>query len=82
MKRFFINKNFSLGFCLSLVVLVMAVTCFFWTPYNANSMNHAHKLQGPSPAHPFGTDAFGMDVFSRVVHGARVPYLAQGNSRF
>ncbi|MGO2046401.1 MAG: ABC transporter permease [Brachybacterium tyrofermentans] len=28
------------------------------------------SLQAPSPAHWFGTDATGRDVFSRVVHGA------------
>ncbi|MFG1942223.1 dipeptide/oligopeptide/nickel ABC transporter permease/ATP-binding protein [Nonomuraea sp. NPDC048826] len=27
---------------------------------------------GPSAEHPFGTDGLGRDVFSRVVHGARV----------
>jgi peptide/nickel transport system permease protein len=27
---------------------------------------------GPSPAHPFGTDALGRDILSRTVHGARV----------
>ncbi|MFC5744615.1 dipeptide/oligopeptide/nickel ABC transporter permease/ATP-binding protein [Actinomadura rugatobispora] len=27
---------------------------------------------GPSPSHPFGTDALGRDMLSRVVHGARV----------
>lgn len=29
-------------------------------------------LYAPSPAHPMGTDAFGRDVFSRVVAGARL----------
>ncbi|MBW2623714.1 MAG: ABC transporter permease, partial [Deltaproteobacteria bacterium] len=62
MKRYFINKNFSVGFCLSLIVLLMAITCFFWTPYNANSMNPPDRLQGPSLAHPFGTDQYGRDI--------------------
>ena len=30
----------------------------------------AEKLQGPSPAHVFGTDAIGRDLFTRVVYGA------------
>ncbi|MFI8215231.1 ABC transporter permease subunit [Streptomyces sp. NPDC085932] len=28
------------------------------------------RLQAPSPAHPFGTDALGRDVLARVAHGA------------
>jgi peptide/nickel transport system permease protein len=32
----------------------------------------AHVLRPPSTAHLFGTDQVGRDVFSRVVHGARV----------
>lgn len=31
----------------------------------------SHRLEPPSPSHPFGTDEGGRDVFSRVIHGTR-----------
>lgn len=32
----------------------------------------ALRLQGPSWAHPMGTDELGRDVFARIIHGAQV----------
>src|SRR3989337_2112301 len=40
------------------------------------------QIQPPSRAHYFGTDGLGMDVFSRVVWGARVDILVAGLSVF
>jgi len=40
-------------------------------------INMLQKLQPPSASHPFGTDELGRDVFTRVIHGARVS-LASG----
>ncbi len=36
----------------------------------------AHRLAGPSPSHPFGTDSLGRDIFSRVSYGARISVLS------
>lgn len=36
------------------------------------------RTQPPSWAHPFGTDAYGRDVLSRVLHGARVSLAVSG----
>jgi peptide/nickel transport system permease protein len=35
----------------------------------------ARRLEGPSLSYPFGTDAFGRDVLSRVLHAARPTLL-------
>lgn len=52
------------------MILVMAVTCLFWTPYNPNSMNARHRLESSSWAHPLGTDHYGRDILSRIMVGS------------
>jgi peptide/nickel transport system permease protein len=70
MKRFFNNKNFTVGFILSAVVILVALISLFWTPYDGNKMNARVRLQGPSWQHPLGTDQYGRDTLSRVMVGA------------
>jgi peptide/nickel transport system permease protein len=70
MKRFFTNKNFTVGFILSAVVILVALISLFWTPYDGNKMNARVRLQGPSWQHPLGTDQYGRDTLSRVMVGA------------
>ncbi len=41
-------------------------------PYDPTAQDLANRLQGPSLAHPFGTDQLGRDVFSRLLYGARL----------
>jgi ABC-type dipeptide/oligopeptide/nickel transport system permease subunit len=42
------------------------------TPYDPLAMDYESRLLAPSFTHPFGTDLFGRDVLSRVLHGARI----------
>ena len=70
MKRFLGNLNFTIGLALSVVVIIMAVLSIVWTPYAPNAMNARARLEGPSLAHPLGTDHYGRDVLSRVMKGA------------
>ncbi len=70
MKRFFRNKNFTVGFILSAMVVIAAAVSLLWTPYDANRMNARDRLQGPSWQHPLGTDQYGRDTLSRVMTGA------------
>ena len=41
-------------------------------PYSYRQVDVVARLRPPSPAHYFGTDALGRDVFSRVLVGSRV----------
>lgn len=70
MKRYFTNLNFTAGFILSAIVILMAVVCLAWTPYNPNKMYGRDRLQGPSLAHPLGTDQYGRDTLSRIMVGS------------
>ncbi len=40
-------------------------------PYDPVAVDFGAMLAAPSIAHPFGTDAFGRDVLSRLIYGAR-----------
>ena len=41
-------------------------------PYDPLATNAAHSLASPSAAHWMGADNFGRDVYSRILHGARI----------
>jgi peptide/nickel transport system permease protein len=57
----------------SLAVILLASIFANWiTPYDPITQNLRNTLRPPSWAHPFGTDNFGRDVFSRVLHAAKL----------
>lgn len=62
---------FSIGCLLALLSLFLAVFGPLLAPFNPTSAT-PDVLAPPSAAHLFGTDASGLDVFSRVMAGARV----------
>jgi peptide/nickel transport system permease protein len=43
-------------------------------PHGATEQFPKDRLQAPSWRYPFGTDEFGRDVFSRLLHGARISF--------
>ena len=61
-----------LAAALMLALLVLAAL-FPWLVTAASPLqtDATAALQGPSAAHPFGTDQSGRDVFARVIYGAR-----------
>ncbi|KJC63397.1 peptide/nickel transport system permease protein [Agreia bicolorata] len=52
------------------VVIVMAIAPWIFTPIDPLTTDTSQILQSPGWGHPFGTDQTGRDVFTRVVYGA------------
>jgi peptide/nickel transport system permease protein len=63
---------FVLGLSLALLYGVVAVLGPLMTPYGPTETNPHSTYQPPSAAAPFGTDKFGRDVLSRVIHATRL----------
>ena len=56
-----------------LIVLIVAVVFgpFVWR-ISINDIDITASLQGPSLAHPFGTDDLGQDILARMIYGGRI----------
>lgn len=69
------NPTLILGALLLLVVAVIAICAPWIATVDPQDIDPMARLQPPSPAHYFGTDALGRDVFSRAVWGGRVSLI-------
>ncbi|HTZ38334.1 MAG TPA: ABC transporter permease [Stellaceae bacterium] len=56
---------------LSLMVLVLLLGPLLW-PVPINAIDFAAMQQGPTLAHPLGTDDLGQDLLSRMIYGGRI----------
>lgn len=76
-ERFIKNRVAVAGFLFLLVMTTLAILAPVITHSTAhfdpaNDPNLLIALQGPSVAHPLGTDALGRDVLARLLFGAQV----------
>lgn len=58
--------------------LFLAVFGPWVAPYDYQAQDAELRLEAPTLAHPFGTDQFGRDVFSRIIVGTRNIFLLGG----
>ena len=71
-RRFRKSKGAVAGLVILTFILLLLLFADFIVPYaKATQQDFAIKLQGPSFSHLLGTDAFGRDMFARIVHGGR-----------
>jgi len=71
MRRLAGHGGLAIGAALVGLVASVALISLVWTPWPPLALDIAHKLQGPSAAHWFGTDHFGRDTLSMVMTGAQ-----------
>jgi peptide/nickel transport system permease protein len=53
-------------------LILLAVFAPLIAPYDPAAQEVSNRLQGPSWAHPLGTDQLGRDLLSRLIYGTRV----------
>lgn len=70
-KRFKRNPTAFIGLVVIGILILVAIFAPLIAPYDYQLQNYAEMMKAPSPAHLFGTDQFGRDIFSRVVYGTR-----------
>lgn len=71
-RRFLANRSFLVGGLLFLSVVAVALSADLIAPFDPLKNNFRYRLGQPNAAHLFGTDSFGRDILSRVLHGSRV----------
>ena len=69
------NSFFYIGGGISLMMTLLILMGYIWTPYSPTQMDASAQMQAPSLQHLLGTDNFGRDIFSRVLQGAGTSFL-------
>lgn len=59
------------AFLLLILILAVVVGPFIWR-VSINDIDIVAGMQGPSLAHPFGTDDLGQDILARMIYGGRI----------
>ena len=72
LRRLWRNRLAVSGFGLLAVVLAAALLADVLSSHDPLTMIVKERMLAPSAQHLMGTDNFGRDIFSRVLHGARL----------
>src|SRR5258708_6356791 len=62
----------TIGLIIMVLFIWVALSADLICRYDPLNVDSAHRLSAPDWRHWLGTDSFGRDVWSRIVHGARI----------
>jgi len=71
-RRYRRHRLAVISACLLLVLVVAVVFGPFLWRVGINEIDFNARLEGPSLAHPFGTDDLGQDILARMIYGGRI----------
>jgi len=69
------NPLACVGLAIVVALLLLALLAPLVATHDPLAQSLARRLQPPSAEHFLGTDSLGRDIFSRIVHGARITLL-------
>jgi peptide/nickel transport system permease protein len=71
MMRTRLPLELVIGLAITLTMVAVALVSLVWTPQDPLAMDITARLRPPGAGAPFGTDAYGRDVLSMIMSGAR-----------
>jgi oligopeptide transport system permease protein len=71
-RRYLRNRGAVIAGAVFLLIVVWCILTPVLSPHDPNRVDFADAYQGPSWSHPFGTDQFGRDLFTRAALGGRI----------
>jgi peptide/nickel transport system permease protein len=71
-RRLLGHSSFAIGFTILVAFCLTAIFAEVLAPFSPTAVNYRAILSPPGPEHWLGTDAFGRDVLSRIIHGTQV----------
>lgn len=74
-RRFKKHRLAVVGAVIILLLVLVAIFAPHLAPEAIDTMDFGNTLSPPSWAHPMGTDHFGRDLLSRIIHGTRVSFI-------
>ena len=74
--KFLHNHNIKFTLVIGIIIImswiIIAIFASFISPYDPNTLYLDNTFQYPNLNHLFGTDNYGRDILSRVIHGSRI----------
>ncbi|MBI4788920.1 MAG: ABC transporter permease [Chloroflexi bacterium] len=80
LRVFLGRKVVIFGAVIIAILILVALTADWITPYDPYQQNLRDALKQPSSAHLLGTDALGRDTLSRIIYGTRTSLAVGINS--